>query len=151
MIKYTNCLFSYPYGRYNNNIRTAEVCQAARSYLLCCQPATDINNIIYDSFIDERAPAAAKGIVVRSHGRFEKQTHRTSRQIKISLLSVPRPRAAMNYSALRRLRHLYNIIYNIGGGGEYLQQQLRLWRMRFSIQSLWRRNVRYKFAAKTDA
>ncbi|KAL4097598.1 hypothetical protein QTP88_022342 [Uroleucon formosanum] len=58
--------------------------QAARSYPLCCRPATDINYIIYDSFIDKRAPAAAKGIVVRSYGRFGKQTHRTSRQIKIS-------------------------------------------------------------------
>jgi len=154
MIKYMNCFFSYPYGIIIIYALQMSSHQAARSYLLCCQPATDINNIIYDSFIDERAPAAAKGIVVRSHDRFEKQTHRTSRQIKISLLSVPRPRATMNYSALRRLRHLYNIIYNIDGGGdEYLQQQKQqwLWRMRFSIQSLWRRNVRYKFAAKTDA
>jgi len=88
-------------------IRTAEV-QAVPSNVLCCRPETDIN-YIYDSFIDEHTPA--KGIiVVRSHGRFEKQTHRSSRQIKISLLSVPRPCAAMNYSARRQLRHLYNNI-----------------------------------------
>lgn len=57
-------------------------------FVLSARAMADIN-YIYDSFIDKRSPASAKGIVVHSHGRFEKQTHRMSRQIKISSVGGP--------------------------------------------------------------